>query len=177
MRLFVALRFDDETIDRLLELQEAMKNAGIEGRYVPRENLHMTLLFIGEYKNPDDILDLMEEIRFKPFHVRMEHIEKYRDLYTVAFSVNNELEAYVRRLRRALGDGGVPFDRKKFYPHVTMVRKASCKEEFPILPEDLSDFDIEISHVSLMRSEQGKNGMIYSEMGGTDTSKGENSGL
>ena len=165
MRLFVALRFDDETIERLLELQETMRDAGIEGRFVPRENLHMTLLFIGEYKNPDDVLDRMDEIRFKTFHMRMDHIEKYRDLYTVAFSVNNELEAYVRRLRRALGDGGIPFDRKKFYPHVTMVRKASCKVEPPVLPDVLPDADIEVSCVSLMRSEQGKNGMIYTEIG------------
>ena len=168
MRLFIALRFDDNTIDRLIQLQDVMRNAGIEGRFVPRENLHLTLLFIGEYKNPDDVLDLMDEIDFKPFHMRMEHIERYRDLYTVAFSVNNELQAYVRRLRRALGDGGVPFDRKKFYPHVTMVRKASCKEDRPMLPDDLPDMDIEISRVSLMRSEQGKNGMVYTELGGLE---------
>ena len=163
MRLFIALQFDDNTIERLLRLQDVMRNCGVEGRFVPRENLHLTLLFIGEYKNPDDVLDLMDEIPFKPFHMRMEHIERYRDLYTVAFSVNNELHAYVRRLRRALGDGGVPFDRKKFYPHVTMVRKASCKVERPIFPETLPDEDIVVSHVSLMRSEQGKNGMVYTE--------------
>ena len=168
MRLFLALRFDDDTIDELIRLQGTMRNAGIEGHFVPQENLHMTLLFIGEYKNPDDVLDLLEEIRFKPFHMRMNRIEKYRDLYTVAFSVNNELDAYVRRIRRALGDGGVPFDRKKFYPHVTMVRKASCKTDHPNLPEGLSDMDIEVSRVSLMRSEQGKNGMIYTEIGGLD---------
>ncbi|MBO4395970.1 MAG: RNA 2',3'-cyclic phosphodiesterase [Eubacterium sp.] len=168
MRLFLALRFDDDTVDELIRLQKTMGDAGIEGHFVPQENLHMTLLFIGEYKNTDDILDLMEEIRFKPFHVQMNHIEKYRDLYTVVFSVNNELDAYVRRLRRTLGDGGVPFDRKKFYPHVTMVRKASCKTDHPILPDRIPDVDIEVSRVSLMRSEQGKNGMIYTEVGGTD---------
>ena len=38
MRLFIALRFDGDTIDKLLRLQEEMRDGGIEGRFVPREN-------------------------------------------------------------------------------------------------------------------------------------------
>lgn len=74
MRLFIALRFDEDTVDKLLRLQEEMRDGGIEGRFAPRENIHLTLLFIGEYKNPYDVLDLMEEIRFKPFHMRIEKL-------------------------------------------------------------------------------------------------------
>ena len=43
MRAFVAIDIDDAMLDRLEEMQ-----LGLPGRIVPRENLHLTLAFLGE---------------------------------------------------------------------------------------------------------------------------------
>ncbi len=67
MRLFIAILFEDDTIKSMQEVQERLRDAGIEGRFMPRENLHMTLAFIGDYSDPDDVLDVMDEIPFKTF--------------------------------------------------------------------------------------------------------------
>ena len=37
----------------------------------------------------------------------------------------------MRRLRRALAEKGIPFDRKNFNPHITLVRKAFLKNGLP----------------------------------------------
>ncbi len=165
MRLFIAILFDDDTIKALQDTQKRLKDAGIEGRFMPRENLHMTLAFIGDFGDPDDVLDAMEEIPFKPFYVEMDRVYSFRDMYMVSFAESDELSGYIRRLRRALAQADIPYDRKKFVPHVTMVRKASSRVKDPIIPEISEPVHVPVQGISLMRSEFGKNGMIYTEIG------------
>ena len=49
MRLFIAIRFDNKILDALTRYREELKKLGVTGRFTPRENLHLTLAFIGEY--------------------------------------------------------------------------------------------------------------------------------
>jgi 2'-5' RNA ligase len=77
--------------------------------------------------------------------------------------------AISRRLRRALAEADIPFDKKKFSPHITIIRRAGG-----MLSREAADGIAEISghggasmtvdHISLMRSDRGKHGMIYSEL-------------
>ena len=59
MRLFIAIQFEEKIIDAITDFQDDLKAQGVTGNYTPRENLHITLAFIGEYGKPDDILDAM----------------------------------------------------------------------------------------------------------------------
>ena len=47
MRLFVAIPLPDEMKTSLVGLMHALKKAGVKGNYVPVQNLHLTLAFIG----------------------------------------------------------------------------------------------------------------------------------
>lgn len=65
IRLFVAIELPGEVRDRL-----AMLGAGVENaRWVPPENLHLSLRFIGEVHEPvvEDIIPALSRIRMKPF--------------------------------------------------------------------------------------------------------------
>ena len=48
MRLFIAIRLSDEMKKALINCMHDLKKQGVEGNYVPAQNLHMTLAFIGE---------------------------------------------------------------------------------------------------------------------------------
>lgn len=168
MRLFIAILFEDDTIKSMQEVQERLRDAGIEGRFMPRENLHMTLAFIGDYGEPDDVLEVMDEIPFKPFCVNTDRIYPFRDMYMMSFAESDDLSTYVRRLRRELAQADIPYDRKKFVPHVTLVRKASSEVNDLIIPEISETITVQVRGISLMRSEFGKNGMIYTEIGYVD---------
>ena len=168
MRLFIAILFEDDTIKSMQEVQERLRDAGIEGRFMPRENLHMTLAFIGDYGEPDDVLEVMDEIPFKPFCVNTDRIYPFRDMYMMSFAESDDLSTYVRRLRRALAQADIPYDRKKFVPHVTLVREVSSKVNDLIIPDISEPVTIQVRGISLMRSEFGKNGMIYTEIGYVD---------
>ena len=55
----------------------------------------------------------------------------------------------------------IPFDKKRFSPHITLIRKASG--EMPgTAPESVS---MTVNTISLMRSDRGRHGMIYTELG------------
>ena len=168
MRLFIAIQFDDHIIEALTGLQQGLKKGGMSGNYTREENLHLTLAFIGEYGNPDEVLDAMERISFRPFDIRLDGYGKFGDLFWVGISGEDELSKVVSRLRKELSDDEIPFDRKKFKPHITLIRKASCKGDGSIPVSYISDCGMTVKRISLMKSERGKKGMIYTELGGVD---------
>ena len=177
MRLFIAIPFTKEIRKELLRFQNDLKRAGMSGRFSPVENLHLTLAFIGEYPDPQDILDIMEQIPFEPFDLSLSGFGHFQDLYWAGIDHCPPLDAYVRRLRRALAEHDIPFDRKKFSPHITLVRKGVVRGSArgagssvaDALPIDHPPFGtMYVDHIALMRSDRGKNGMIYTEVGGVD---------
>ena len=169
MRLFIAANFDEKIVSALTELQEGLRKNGAEGNFTRPENLHLTLAFIGEYGNPEDVLDMMEMVSFQSMPLCVEGLQHYRDMYLLRMQGNTELESYVKRLRRILAEQGIPFDRKKFSPHITLIRKVSFRNGSLELPERLPEIPFCINKVSLMRSERGKKGMIYTELGSVES--------
>lgn len=161
MRLFIAINFDKKLRSALTEAQTDMQLYGVRGNFTRPENLHITLAFIGDYPEPDYVLDIMQDIPFTPFPLTLEGLGAFHGLWWAGIRENKALSTYVKRLRRALAEAEIPFDRKKFSPHITLVRKPTGA-----LPGiELATKTMTVDHVSLMRSDRGKNGMIYTEIG------------
>src|SRR5262245_63960024 len=53
IRTFIAVDLDKTVRDRTVALQEALARAGTEVKWVEPENLHVTLLFLGEVDDRD----------------------------------------------------------------------------------------------------------------------------
>ena len=68
-------------------------------------------------------------------------------------------------IKDALTEAGIPFDRKRFSPHITLLRKATADRLYGI---DVPAASMTADAISLMRSERGKNGMIYTELGSAE---------
>lgn len=47
MRLFIAVSLSEDMKKDLVRFMHEMKKQGVEGNFVPAQNLHMTLAFIG----------------------------------------------------------------------------------------------------------------------------------
>lgn len=166
-----------------------MQSQGVQGNFTREENLHLTLAFIGEYPDSEDVLDVMEQIEFEPFDIRLDGVGSFGSLWWAGIDSVGEdefeggaqdgsdtqhgsdaLKALSKHLRRGLAEAGIPFDRKKFSPHITLVRKPQLRSgRHPAIPEavlqDLPMAEMMVEHISLMRSERGKHGMIYTELG------------
>ena len=140
----------------------------VTGNYTKRENLHITLAFIGEYGNPDEVLGAMEQVDFRPIEISLDGVGSFGELFWVGIADNPQLIGYVKRLRRELAEQGIPFDKKRFSPHITLIRKYSCRGGREIPVSDPPKGSMVATKVSLMRSERGKNGMIYTEIGSVE---------
>ena len=165
MRLFIAIQLDDSVKAALTAVQSTLRASRVGGNYTKIENLHLTLAFIGEYGDPDRVLDVMRGVPFAPLPIALDGFGSFGDLYWCGLARQEQLTAYVGRLRRALAEADIPFDRKRFSPHITLLRKASVDRLPGVAVPEAS---MTAERVSLMRSERGKNGMIYTELGTAD---------
>lgn len=161
MRLFIAINLSDAMKDALINTQCEMYDRGVRGNYTKEENLHLTLAFIGEYSDPQFVMDALEAVSFRPFVLRLNGFGNFGDLWWAGMEDSAPLAAIVRRIRRALGDAGIPFDRKRFSPHITLIRRADGR--MPGI--NVEKVEMTVSGISLMRSDRGRNGMIYTEIG------------
>ncbi|WP_343082320.1 RNA 2',3'-cyclic phosphodiesterase [Ostreiculturibacter nitratireducens] len=124
IRAFVAIEPSGETLDGVEALQDRLRI----GRAVARENLHVTLAFLGE-KREDDLEELhhaLSSIRAEPFRVRLSGLDFFggRSPRVLAALVAPEprLQDLHDKVRRAARAAGMELARERFRPHLTIVR-------------------------------------------------------
>lgn len=124
MRLFVALALP-ETVTKSLEMLEA----GVPGaRWQTREQMHLTLRFIGEVDGRDAtaIDDALASITAPAFSLELKGVGSFggkyaRDLWA-GVAPNDALTHLQRKIESALQRVGLEPDGRKFSPHVTLAR-------------------------------------------------------
>ncbi len=165
MRLFIAIKPDPDMRLALLSVQQEMRRRGVRGNFTRAENLHLTLAFLGEYNDPERVLQAMASVPFDPMALRLEGIGSFGDLWWAGLREDGSLSALARRLRRALAEDGIPYDRKRFTPHVTLVRRPVCEKDPRLGTMSIPPASMEADRICLMQSTRGKSGMIYTELG------------
>ena len=164
MRLFIALQLSDSFKDALLDVTDAMRAQGIRANYVPEENLHVTLAFLGEVA-PGTIPAIEEvicSVPFSPLTLATGGIGNFGNLLYVGLAENDRLHKYVTLLRQALDNGGIDFDHKKFKAHITIARKVVGEHPFHL---QVKKAHMTAYGVSLFRSDRVRGGMRYTEIG------------
>ena len=161
MRLFIAIQLSDAMKDALTAAQDEMYAHGVRGNFTTRENMHLTLAFIGEFPDKEPVMDALASVSFSSFSIALKGMGCFRDLWWAGMDESAPLTAVVRRIRRALAENSIPFDKKRFSPHITLIRKATGT----IPGIKINTASMQVGRVSLMRSDRGKRGMIYTEVG------------
>ena len=67
MRLFIAIGLDDPVKDLLCRAQRQLKRQALGGRFSRRENLHLTLAFLGEAPDIRRAAIALDQIQAAPF--------------------------------------------------------------------------------------------------------------
>jgi 2'-5' RNA ligase len=125
MRLFVALELPQALRQRLSVLA-----AGIPGaRWVPPENMHVTIRFIGEVDGArmEEIHAALAEIAAPAFDITLSgvgHFESGRQARALWVGVEKtpELMHLRDKVESAVVRAGLPPEGRKFSPHVTLAR-------------------------------------------------------
>ncbi|MBK4733276.1 RNA 2',3'-cyclic phosphodiesterase [Noviherbaspirillum pedocola] len=165
LRLFFALWPDDATRAALAGLQR-----GLRGRATAKENLHLTMAFLGaqpaatlpvlrgilaELQRPDIALVIDE----------LGYFARARIAWAGMREAPQALRDWQAELVSRLADGGILFDKKPgFTPHVTLARNAAPVEAGPVEPLAWMR-----PQLVLVRSETRPEGVRYAVIGSADT--------
>ena len=115
MRLFIAISMPDEVCEALSNMQLILQKEGIPGNYVAKENFHMTLAFIGEYPDADDVMEALNEVSFAPFQIDLNSFGVFNnDVLWADVQDQTPLQALARKIRYVLAKGNIPFDNRSF---------------------------------------------------------------
>jgi 2'-5' RNA ligase len=124
MRLFVALALPDAVAQGLMLIQSGVPGA----RWSTREQLHLTLRFIGEVDGRDaaDIDDALSLIAAPRFALELHGVGEFggknpRALWA-GMRPNEALKHLQRKIETAIQRLGLPAEERKFVPHVTLAR-------------------------------------------------------
>ena len=169
MRLFIAVVFPEDVKDALARSGEAARRVLSEGRVTRRENLHLTLVFLGEIEEEriGEVEAAMDECPSPPLEIRVGRWGRFRqrdgDLLWRELRGGDALDSLQRRLKRALRLRGFDAEERSFIPHLTMVRKAVFRQGCSLasLPAEAEELSFTAEGMWLIRSELGSGGPKY----------------
>jgi 2'-5' RNA ligase len=169
MRLFIAINFSERIKDALCETIADLMTASRRGRFTRRDNLHLTLAFIGETDRVDDIIDVMDEARddISESKVRITlsgagaFTRKGGDIHWIGVEHTPELKRLAQCIASGLRDGGFDIEKRKFTPHVTIGREVRLHADARITAPMAS---MDVKSISLMRSDRSQGELVYTEL-------------
>ena len=160
MRLFVAIRLSDELKKEITGTMHELKKQGIKGSYVPSDNLHMTLAFIGEMAETEKVKAALAAAVWKPFRLSLSEIGNFDDILWIGAKGNQGLSGAARSVREALDSAGIDYDHQKFVPHITIIRSVSGNWKKVKAPKN----EMMVKSISLMKSELKDGRRVYTEI-------------
>ncbi len=159
MRLFIAIQLSDELKAAATSVMLELKKSGVKGSFVPTQNLHLTLAFLGDVKESGPVKDALRTVSFKPFRISFSEIGNFGDLVYVGMKGGQGLAGAAASVRKALDAAGIEYDRKKFVPHITIVRKAAGRWQLSSPKGEMT-----VKRISLMKSEERGGKRVYTEI-------------
>jgi 2'-5' RNA ligase len=181
IRTFIAVDLADGVKDRLTALQEKLAQSAAGVKWVPRQNLHLTLLFLGEVEQLDvvQICRVVQERsrKHRPFTLEVEGLGAFPNarrpkiLWAGVTDGVDELRALHGDLEEGLLDlGCYRREDREYTPHLTLGRlphEDRAEEWGPVLAKHAGwqGGSSPADEVLVMASEMRRGGPEYSVMG------------
>lgn len=176
MRLFIAINLNNEIKDYLLSAIGRLKKASVSGNFTHRENLHLTLVFLGELEpgRVPAIRTAMDRACDGPFRLSFAGFGRFRrrggDIHWAGVEKNRDLIALQKSLCAELEAAGFSLEEREYSPHLTLGREIRLSEPAADIYGELASADKEmhVSRISLMKSERIAGKLTYTEVHGSD---------
>ncbi len=172
MRCFIAIEIPEHVKAEIFHVFEKIKQSGlVAGNFVEKENLHLTLKFLGEL-NAEEIAKIKKElfeIEFKKFNAETGSIgffpnEDYIRTLWVEL-VGGEISKIHKKIDDKLFEFGIKKEDKNFSSHMTVARIKSVKDRKMFMQKikemKLKKEKFSVDNFSLIKSELTPEGPIY----------------
>lgn len=174
MRLFIAINFNEEIKNHLMDAIQKLKQSSVKGNFTQRDNLHLTLVFIGEVGTDkvDQIKSVINRVKSESFDLAFGGIGRFKrkgsEIYWVGVEKNEMLYSINNQLTEELRIEGFDIEKREFKPHLTLGREVIVKDSFhqDNLAELLPNMNMNVNRISLMKSERIKGILTYTDIYG-----------
>ncbi len=133
MRLFIAIELSDSVTADLFERQCALAAGGIKGKPVSKQQMHLTLHFLGE--QGEGALQRVKAAmtaacaRQAPFELTLGELGHFKQprgflIWQGIDDAEGRLASLYKDLGEQLCHGGFKLEKRAFRPHVTLIRRA-----------------------------------------------------
>lgn len=131
-RVFFAL-WPDEGVRKALAAATGKLHALHGGRQTRPDSIHLTLVFIGQVDQEriHELLVMAQAIQVAHFDIDFDKAECWRHnrIGCLGASETPEgLRALVMALESGLKTLEIPYDKRPYKPHITLLRKADCRK-------------------------------------------------
>ncbi len=178
LRCFIAVRIPQQVKKALSEAIDALKKSGADVKWVPEENIHITLKFLGS--TDESVVDEIREsllgraASYPPFSVRIAGTGYFPAgrrprVIWVGIEDSGPLLALQKDVEKAVAVFGFAEEDRPFSPHLTIGRVRSDKRMTEMLKRldafKETDFgEIEVGAISVMKSDLRPAGAEYSSL-------------
>lgn len=159
IRVFFAIELEDQVKEYLVNKQEIVQERSKKGNFTLKNNIHLTLKFIGEVST-NQISSLKKAVdivadQHEAFDMLMNRVGKFdrgnRSIVWIGLEKNIQLENIYKDLEQTLSQWGYEKETRKYRPHITIGRQVAFKEN-----ESIPDIDVlrkaSVNKISLMES-------------------------
>jgi len=183
IRAFIAIDLSTEIIQRLEEVAGQLKQrlAGVQIRWVPVENIHLTLKFLGDVSMTNlEVLKkilLAEASNHSPFEMSVGELGAFPSLRRprviwVGVSAPSELNALQHGIEAETARLGYQRENRGFSPHLTLgrVSRNAPSQEARQIGDVLDKFKVgflgatRVREVYLYRSDLRPGGAVYTRL-------------
>jgi len=157
MRLFIAINFPDEVKAVIANIRNRLRESALHGRFTFVENLHLTLVFLGEcdVRQTETVKVVMNETVFPKFTLTLEKVGYFKrvggNTWWIGIQENKQLSDLQSDLSERLKQNGFLLEDRKYTPHVTIGREVKMCAGF-VQPE-APPVSFDVTGVELMKSE------------------------
>ena len=163
MRLFFAINFNNKTRSLLLGVQDEVRYRSSGGSFTLPENLHLTLVFLGECSTKQAMAAkaAMDSISIDPFDIQVERVGRFKrydgDIWWAAVSRSKPLLDLHSELTGNLSAAGFNPEKREYKPHITLGRRVITDTS----PWKVEPFGETVTRVDLMKSERIAGMLVY----------------
>ena len=174
MRLFLAVNFSEETKSKLSALRDELWAKSVHGNFSTTENLHLTLVFLGECNAKQSIAakTVLDSLKIEPMDICMNRIGRFRrdggDIWWTGIAENKALLALQQDSTEKLTSAGFHLDNRKYSPHITLAREVMTD----VQPWRIEPFGETVRSVELVKSERIQGKLAYTVIHGKNIESG-----
>lgn len=170
MRLFIGIYPPKEIIEYIYSIEEHLISKGIIGSYTKKENIHLTLKFLGETEESkiEDIKKILTNYKKLNVNLKIDKISYFKRnnqaILWIGFCGDTEkLKLHSVNLNNDLFNLGFQKETKKFKPHITLARKIKLDNlSLRIINSiEIKDLSFKVDKINLIKSTLTKKGPIY----------------